>query len=75
MLGEGQLLTGASDGVNEIADPNTELCNDDYIQDSRDPSVLPRYRVSPTMVGMSESLHMDEGRRTFGPGQFERRWK
>ena len=68
-----KVLTLVHRSTNQNVNPNTELHGDEYIEDARDPFVLPRYRVSSVVVGVSECTQVDEEHKTSGPGRFERR--
>lgn len=46
--------------VNEHVNSKAKLYDDNYIQDTRDPFVFPRYRVSSVTVMMSERAQIDE---------------
>ena len=46
--------------VNEHVNSKAKLYDDNCIQDTRDPFVFPRYRVSSVTVMMSERAKIDE---------------
>lgn len=61
LCAEAEVLTGVHCSANEYVHSNGELCDGTCIQYARDPSVLPRYRVGPVAVMMSERVRTDDG--------------
>ena len=59
--------------MNKNVDSKAELYGGDCVQDARDPFILPRYRVSSGIVGMSEHAQIDEEHQTFESGRFGQR--
>ena len=68
-----KILTWVHCGVSGNTQSNAELNDDKCVQDTRDPPVLPRYRVSSVMVRTSERTQVDEERRTFESERFAQR--
>lgn len=61
--------------MNGHIESNTEIRRGDCIQDACDPFALPRYRVSPVIVKISELVQFEGRSQTFEPARFEQRQK
>ena len=59
--------------MNGHVSSDSELYGGDCVQGTRDPLVLPRYRVSSVMVRISDRTRIDEERQTFESGRFRQR--